>query len=110
MFYQFYVQHLFIRKDRKVININPYHILFIEADRNLVRIVTTQGKHLVAATMQGMEERLQYDFLCRVHRSYIVNLIHIRYIDKNVINLGDTDVPIQKSYSVAFWKSVDVIN
>jgi two-component system, LytTR family, response regulator len=55
-------------------------VMWLEAERNYVRVHTPQGAHLMRATLTGLEGRLDPSRFMRVHRSAIVALRAIRSI------------------------------
>lgn len=52
-------------------------ILYIEADRNYVRLRTAEGWHTLRERMVGILERLDPRQFRRIHRSHIVNVEHV---------------------------------
>ncbi|MCU0448061.1 MAG: LytTR family transcriptional regulator DNA-binding domain-containing protein [Microscillaceae bacterium] len=82
---------IFIRHKEKMVKIMLADILFIEADRNYSHIFTKDKEYVLAITLKSIEEKLPMQSFMRVHRSYLINLIHIDeviegYIVINVIN------------------------
>jgi DNA-binding LytR/AlgR family response regulator len=82
---------IFIRHKEKMVKIMLADILFIEADRNYSHIFTKDKEYVLAITLKAIEEKLPMQSFMRVHRSYLINLIHIDeviegYIVINVIN------------------------
>jgi two-component system, LytTR family, response regulator len=52
-------------------------IVYIEADRNYVRLRTAQGWHVLRESMTGILCRLDPQAFRRIHRSHIVNVEHV---------------------------------
>jgi DNA-binding LytR/AlgR family response regulator len=82
---------IFIRYKEKMVKIMLADILFIEADRNYSHIFTKDKEYVLAITLKTIEEKLPAKSFMRVHRSYLINLIHVDeviegYIVINVIN------------------------
>jgi DNA-binding LytR/AlgR family response regulator len=48
--------------------------------------------------MKAVEEKLRGKTFMRVHRSYIVNLRKIQYIEGNTLIINGKHVPISKTY------------
>jgi DNA-binding LytR/AlgR family response regulator len=48
--------------------------------------------------LKRFEEFLDRNRFCRVHRSYIVSLSHINYIERKRIRIGEELIPISDSY------------
>jgi DNA-binding LytR/AlgR family response regulator len=82
---------IFIRHKEKMVKIMLADILFIEADRNYSHIFTKDKEYVLAITLKSIEEKLPMQSFMRVHRSYLINLIHIDeviegFIVINVVN------------------------
>ena len=45
---------------------------------------------------------------CRVHRSYIVSLSHINYIERKRIRIGEELIPISDSYLPALMNKLSL--
>jgi two-component system LytT family response regulator len=43
----------------------------------------------------------------RVHKSYIVSLSKIEYIERNRIVIGDRRIPVSEGYKKAFWERIN---
>lgn len=58
-------------------------IHLIEADGNYCRIYTAQKKHYVLMSLKAVLDRFVDADLVRVHKSYVVNLKHVRTIERS---------------------------
>ena len=77
-------------------------ILWIEALENYVIFNTYADRYTIHFTMKSIEQKLPFHKFTRVHRSYIVNVSSINYIEDNAIIIktedGHKSIPIGKSY------------
>jgi len=48
--------------------------------------------------MRQVEETLPQDRFCRIHRSYIVSINHIKKFNNKTVNVGDKNLPIRDQY------------
>lgn len=48
--------------------------------------------------LSNMAEQLPSGQFLRVHKSYIINLVHVSHIEGNRVMLGDTEVPVSGTY------------
>lgn len=97
---QLYDQNDFIlvKNEYKLIKLQVKDIQYIEGKGNYIAIHTTKFKLLTLQTMKKLEAFLQpYQFV-RVHKSYIVSFHHLDSIDKHVLYINDTEIPISDSY------------
>lgn len=95
-------------KNKYLTRLNCKDILLIEADGHYSKFITTTGNHLVHATLTQLETELPQEIFCRVHRSYIVRLGQINYIEENMIDLYTRQIPIAKSYKKGFLSRLNV--
>jgi DNA-binding LytR/AlgR family response regulator len=88
----------FIRSDHRYVKVPFADILYLEADRNYIRIACRDKTHLVLLSLKQMEDVLPAKMFCRVHRSYIVALSVIHSIDNNHVYLES--IPNHKSLAI----------
>ena len=92
-------QPVLVREGSKIIRLRREDILFLEGYGDYVKIHRTTGKPLLSqVSLKRFEENLADGLFCRVHRSYIVSLSHISYIERKRIRIGDELIPISDSY------------
>ena len=48
--------------------------------------------------ISAIQKRLPADMFIRIHRSFILNKVHITASNNDYISIGDTDLPIGRSY------------
>ena len=73
------------------------HILYIEAQRKDCLIVTTEGTCTFRCKLMELEEKLTAFRFIKIHRSYLVNYMHIFRIGKSSVILTDgSELPISR--------------
>jgi len=93
-----YQPYFFIKTDGKNVKINFSEILYVEALKNYVRIVTPQKSWLALVSMKQMETALPAASFCRIHRSFIVSLDQLYAFNKHTAYLSQHRLPIGESY------------
>ncbi|WP_419214103.1 LytR/AlgR family response regulator transcription factor [Maribacter sp. X9] len=98
-----------LKSNKKIFNINYSDIVYIQSYNEYVMYYTTStGKLMVYGTMKSVEDSLPINFFIRIHRSYIVNIVAIKYLEGNQIVLhSDHKLPVGESYKSNFlskWK------
>ena len=82
-------------------------ILFLEGYGDYVKVHRINGKPLLTqVSLKRFEEFLDRNRFCRVHRSYIVSLSHINYIERKRIRIGEELIPISDSYLPALMNNL----
>jgi ABC-2 type transport system ATP-binding protein len=94
-----------VRSEEKVILVNPGEILYIEAEGGHTCLKTADARLATQFTLNELEDRLSRSGFFRAHRSYLVNLQHIKEIipyTRNSFSLrlddpDGTEIPLSKT-------------
>ena len=101
--------YFFIKTDRQNVRICLSEILYVEALKNYVRIVTPQKNWLALLSMKQVEQVLPAGSFCRIHRSFIVSLDHLCSFDRHTACLPNHRLPIGECYRDALEQHVTVL-
>ncbi|ODN30829.1 LytR/AlgR family response regulator transcription factor [Fervidobacterium thailandense] len=91
----------------EVVFLDPSDILYIEAFEHGARIATKSAEYISKTPLKELEEQLSSEGLgqfVRVHRSYLVNMDHVRKISRNyfgtvaLVLSNDKTIPVGRSY------------
>ena len=100
--------YVFIKTDNRMQKVNFAEILFVEGLGNYVTIYTTKGKFVTLLNVKDLEENLPSAMFMRVHRSYIISLGKIEFVEGNQIFLDkDTSIPLGETYKNQLWTALD---
>src|SRR5688500_12196581 len=89
---------VFVKDNGILKKINVDDILYLEAMGDYVKVYTAQRFHVLHSTLKSIEEKLPQNKFIRVHRSYIVSLSKIEFIQDGAISIGKASVPIADTY------------
>lgn len=84
-------------------------ILYLEAMGDYVKVHTSQKFHVVHATLKSIEEKLPSSKFIRVHRSYIVAINKIDYIQEGTISIGKTTIPVADTHKSNLNKRLNLL-
>ncbi len=99
-------QAIFVKSDYQNVRIATKDILFIEGFDDYIRIHLDNGKSInTLMSLKGIIEKLPEQDFIRIHRSYIVSTKKIQRIHNQMIQIGNKELPIGKSY-VEYVKSL----
>ena len=93
------------RLEEGIALVNPVDILYVEAQDNRTFLRTLEDHLPTQFTLTELEKRLARSGFFRAHRSYLVNLQHVKEVipytrDTYILKLRDlngTDIPLSKS-------------
>jgi DNA-binding LytR/AlgR family response regulator len=102
-------QFVFVKDNGILKKLNVEDILYLEAMGDYVKVHTPQKFHVLHSTLKSIEEKLPPAQFLRVHRSYIVALQKIDFIQDGVISIGKASVPVAETYKSALNKRLNLL-
>ena len=102
-------EFVFVKDNGILKRINVDDILYLEAMGDYVKVHTSQKFHVLHATLKSIEEKLPPTKFIRVHRSYIVSLSKIDFIQEGVISIGKATVPVADTYRTTLNKRLNLL-
>ena len=90
--------HIFLQAERKKIKILFSEILFIESQREYIKVVTTKKEYLSKLSTREIELMLPEQLFKRVHRSYIIFVAKIDSYTAETVEVGGVSIPIGRGY------------
>ena len=96
----------FVKADGGLVKIFFEEILFIEALKEYVKIVTKDRSVITYHTISGLEEKLPTGKFYRIHRSYIVNIKAITSIEGYLVKVNKHELPVSRNERDAFVEMV----
>ena len=102
-------EFVFVKDNGILKRINVDDILYLEAMGDYVKVHTPQKFHVLHATLKSIEEKLPASKFLRVHRSYIVSLNKIDFIQEGMIAIGKANVPVADTYRSALNKRLNLL-
>ncbi len=89
---------IFVKANKKMVKVYLEEILYIEAQKNYLLIVTLNESLLSYQSISSMAERLPSDLFLRIHRSFIIALSHVSAFTHSVVIINNKEIPIGKNY------------
>lgn len=89
---------IFIKGDKKYHQLNLDDLLYIEAYGNYTKLFLTDEMIVSHEKISHFEEILDTSFFLRVHKSFIVAIDKIKFIEGNRILINEYKIPIGQTY------------
>ena len=89
-------QTLFFKEGRNFLSVRFTDILFFEAARDYVKVVTAEKTHMVLITMIELERKLDPALFIRVSKSYIVNKHKVVKLDAGFVYINQHPISISR--------------
>ncbi|HEX2536272.1 MAG TPA: LytTR family DNA-binding domain-containing protein [Chitinophagaceae bacterium] len=100
---------LFVKTEYKIQKVNLAEVWYLEGLRDYVALHTAAGKILSLQPLRTFEERLPAQAFVRIHKSYIVSIRHIRFLEKSRVVIGEHYLPIGDTYREGLLRALEVL-
>ena len=85
---------ILVKADKKLYALKLSDILLVEGQGDYIRIRTTGENLVVHNTIKNFLNNLPANEFMRIHKSYVVNLKRIEYIEGNQVRVGEHTLPV----------------
>jgi len=97
---------IYVKENKKVQKIYLRDILYIESLKEYIQIHTNSNKIVTKVQIGYIEKQLPQDHFLRIHKSFIVGLMHVTAFTSHSIEIGDIELPLSRSYKESVLKSL----
>ncbi len=88
---------LIVKADKKLYKLNFDDILYLQAYGDYVKIFTSKKTLLTKERLSNLEASLPKNLFHKIHRSYIISLNAISFLEGNQVKINETLLPISNS-------------
>ncbi len=85
---------ILVKADKRLFALEPGNILFVEGQGDYIRIHLDHMKLMVHGTIRNFMDSLPGESFMRVHKSWVVNLGKISFIEGNQVRIGTESIPV----------------
>ena len=89
---------IMVKADKKMFRIDLDQLEYVEAMGDYIRLVMSDKKLTVYDRLAAFMEKLPKEQFCQIHKSYIIALSKINYLEGNQVHIGDVFLPVSKSF------------
>ena len=95
--------YFFVYVEYNQVKVTIADILYIEAMKDYVKIFLATGTKPVTTKMslKSLEEKLAVNSFLRIHKSFLVSADKITAIKRDLICIGNTELPFSETYKAA---------
>ncbi|PHI19476.1 DNA-binding response regulator [Lewinellaceae bacterium SD302] len=97
---------IFVKSGHKTVRIDFSAIIRLESMSNYVMIHTPEEKIMTLENMGELAKILPADRFVRIHRSHLIALDKIDFVERNRVVIGEEYLPISEGYKERFWELV----
>jgi two-component system, LytTR family, response regulator len=90
--------YIFVNIQKKKVKILFSEIIFIESQKEYIRIVTTKNEYLSKMGTGEIEVLLPENLFKRIHRSFIISVLKIESFNSEIVEVNGVNIPIGRGY------------
>jgi DNA-binding LytR/AlgR family response regulator len=90
--------HLFLNVQKKKVKILFSEIVYIESQREYIKIITTKHEYISKMSTHEIEALLPANLFKRIHRSFIVSISKIESYTAEMVEVNGVFIPIGRGY------------
>ena len=90
--------YLFLNVQKKKVKILYSEIIYIESQREYIKIVTTKREYLSKMSTHEIEDILPAHLFKRIHRSFIVSVTKIESYTAEMVEVNGISIPVGRGY------------
>lgn len=99
---------IFVKTEYKIQKIDLADILYLEGLRDYVAIHTISGKILTLQSIRSFQEQLPESNFIRIHKSYLIAIDKIAFIERNRVVIREQYIPIGDTYQESFQQRLHI--
>lgn len=92
------IPYLFVKDGYDLVRISIENLLFVESEGNYLTFKESDKKTVIRMTMTEAIEMLPKSDFFRVHKSFVINLNHVKKIERHQVWVDTEAVPIAANY------------
>ena len=94
--------YLMLMADKKMHKVDFSNVLFVEGMGDYVKVHTLTKTLIVHLTLQKLQGQLPNEKFLRIHKSFIISLARLEYIEGNMAIINKQQIPIGQTYRNEF--------
>ncbi|MBC7862633.1 MAG: response regulator [Bacteroidia bacterium] len=91
-------ESIFIKVGNKYVKVQLHDVCYLKSDDKYIEIITLAGNYSVRTTMESMLASLKDHNFLRVHRSYSINMRHLKEVNGEYLTVFDAKIPVGRVF------------
>ena len=101
---------IMIKSNKKLYKVAFSSIQYIRSMGDFIKIFTAEKVYISSDTLKNIETQLPKNQFVRIHKSYLISLNAVKYIEGNQVIISDEILPVGLTYKDTLLKALDIEN
>ncbi len=102
-------REIYLKQDGRLIRVPYEAIYYFENVGDYIKVHTEMGNFIIYGALKSIDAKLDYAGFLKVHRSYIINLSHIKDIEDNTLVIQKAVIPISRAHKPLLLKTINIL-
>lgn len=89
---------VYLKTEKRLVKVVLKDILYIESIRDYTKIITRDQRVIAHQRISLLEEKLPENWFLRIHRSYLINRLHVQAFSPQFVEIQEKHLPIGRQY------------
>ncbi len=98
---------LLVKSNKKTYPIKLSELCYIESDGDYLKLYRDTDHIIIHETLKSFTAKLPIDSFLKVHRSFVININKVEYIEGNQVRIASKFIPIAASYREEFYRLIE---
>lgn len=98
---------LLVKSNKKTYPIKLSELCYIESDGDYLKLYRDTDHIIIHETLKSFTAKLPSDSFLKVHRSFVININKVEYIEGNQVRIASKFIPIAASYREEFYRLIE---
>jgi DNA-binding LytR/AlgR family response regulator len=99
-------QAIFLKIDKRLVRIPHADIFYVEGLGDYIKVITARSTHVSYFSLGKIAGLLPDQQFLRIHKSFIINLRHIQFVEGNLVRILDKELPVGITYKEALYRKL----
>jgi DNA-binding LytR/AlgR family response regulator len=91
-----------LQADKKIYKVDLSDIEYAEAMGDYVKVIAKSNTLIVHQTLQRLSDQLPQEIFRRIHKSFIISMNKLQYVEGNMAVVSGIKIPIGQTYRTQF--------
>jgi len=101
---------IMVKSNKKLYRIPYSDILYCQSMGDFIKIHTQDKTYVISDTLKNIVQQLPSKQFTRIHKSYVISLPAIKYLEGNQLKIKEEFLPIGLTYKEELLKILDIKN
>lgn len=102
-------REIYVRVDGKYVRLPYSDILYFENIGDYMKVFTLDGMYVIHASIKHITSNVNHSSFLKVHRSYVVNLEHVKDIQDGTLVIGKKVIPVSRAHRPVLLANIHII-